>query len=852
MIMHKKFTHLLLVIIIIGIVLVWCTTPSTAMIHGITDSNSSNSAFIPGLSEQIWTKLGGPQGGLGYDIRMRPDNPDIMFVTDAWAGIHSSIDGGLNWRNMNEGITARAGQSGDAIPVFCATFDPNNNDIIWVGTQNTRGVYRSENAGNNWEKRTNGIEEDTGITFRGITVEPGNSNVVYAAAEISSFKWAGQELPGAGFDKTKGVVYKSTDAGRNWQAIWRGDNLARYIWINPDNTDIIYVSTGIFDREAANTDVSTEKAGGVGILKSIDGGLNWQIFNEANGLTGLYVGSLFMHPENPDILLAGVGHDYWSRRWVDGEHRNSDAGVFLSSDGGETWIKTLDDSLIMSVEFCVSEPNIAYAAGDRNFYRSMDGGKTWWKLNHGDFWGPPGIMAAFPIDIQVDPRDAMRLFVNNYQGGNFLSTDGGETWVTASNGYSGAQISGGIAVDSDNSARIYVGALSGMFRSNDGGETLEGLTFPPARFNQINAVATCPDNFNLVIKSPWDMGNVLAHSHDRGQSWELVEVDTEEIRTFVDIAFAPSDPEIVYAATGKVQCKFDTFECEYEVTGGSVYVSHDTGLSWQSANDSNIKNQNLLTLAVHPLDPLTVYAGTANNGIYKTTDGGKRWRSTNKGLRSHFVRSLAIDPKNPETVYLGTASNGLYFSRDGGENWVWSSAGMNPGESINTIVINPIQPSVIYAGSLVSGVYLSDDKGSTWQPLNEGLETRTILTMAISSDGKVIYAGTQGAGLFRLGEIPPEALAEAAIPSTTEPVQPETTVTKPGSAEDQTPAEPVPEEDIMEPTKIPPITDTEIQPTPAQLPDETEEKGSPWIFVGAGVLLLGLAGLGIWFRFWRR
>ena len=44
-------------------------------------------------------KLGGPPGGLGYDIRMRPDNPDEMYVTDARAGLFKSVDGGLTWQD---------------------------------------------------------------------------------------------------------------------------------------------------------------------------------------------------------------------------------------------------------------------------------------------------------------------------------------------------------------------------------------------------------------------------------------------------------------------------------------------------------------------------------------------------------------------------------------------------------------------------------------------------------------------------------------------------------------------------------------------------------------------------------
>ena len=68
---------------------------------------------------QKWIRTGGPLGGLGYDIRMRPDNPDILYVTDAYAGVFTSRDGGKTWEPTNSGIGTRAGPSGDAIPVFC-------------------------------------------------------------------------------------------------------------------------------------------------------------------------------------------------------------------------------------------------------------------------------------------------------------------------------------------------------------------------------------------------------------------------------------------------------------------------------------------------------------------------------------------------------------------------------------------------------------------------------------------------------------------------------------------------------------------------------------------------------------
>ncbi|MBT8197103.1 MAG: hypothetical protein KJO84_01250, partial [Acidimicrobiia bacterium] len=65
-----------------------------------------------------WTRTGGPIGGLGYDVRMRPDDPDTMLVTDAGTGMFMSTDAGSTWFPVNDGITTRTGPTGDAIPVF--------------------------------------------------------------------------------------------------------------------------------------------------------------------------------------------------------------------------------------------------------------------------------------------------------------------------------------------------------------------------------------------------------------------------------------------------------------------------------------------------------------------------------------------------------------------------------------------------------------------------------------------------------------------------------------------------------------------------------------------------------------
>lgn len=264
----------------------------------------------PAYQNLPWVHTGGPIGGLGYDIRKDPRNPDVMYVTDAWAGAFKSLDGGKNWFPINNGITARVGPSNDGIPVFSLTIDPNNPDTLWAGTQFGGGVFRSDDAGGTWRSMSNGIQERT-FTIRGFTVEPGNSNVVYLGGEIPSHEWNGEPLPGLGLDMTKGAVYKTTDGGQNWTRIWYGDNLTRYIWIHPEDHNLLYVSTGIFDREAANSNPDTIEPGGVGILRSLDGGATWEVLGVNNGIRTdeLYFGSLAMHPENPEILIGAAGND---------------------------------------------------------------------------------------------------------------------------------------------------------------------------------------------------------------------------------------------------------------------------------------------------------------------------------------------------------------------------------------------------------------------------------------------------------------------------------------------------------------------------------------------------------------
>lgn len=708
-------------------------------------------------SSPVWIRTGGPIGGIGYDIRSRSDNPDYLLVTDVNSGLNISIDNGITWTPSNTGM--------DTAFVFSATIDPNDNDIVWAGTQTRMGIFKSTDGGRTWARKSSGVTGDVGVSFRGFTVDPTDSTIVYAAGEISSSAWNnGVPLTMNGMDLAKGMVYKTVDGGEHWTLIWSGDSCARYVWIDPRDTKVLYVSTGIFDRAAANANAATNDFGGVGILKSTDGGQTWSVLNKANGLGNLYVSSLFMHPTDPDTLVAGTGG---------GDLIGS--GVYLTTDGGASWTRTLFDLMgdgtaranpFTAIEISLLSPDIVYAAGVCGFFRSADRGRTWTRhIYPGSeafpFWGPPGMKSGVPIDLEADRRDPMRVFANMYQGGNLLTTDGGKTWANASRGYTGAMMRS-VAIDPGDPATAYAAADSGLFKSNNGGQDWLGLNSPEVNFpGNMVTVAVSPSNGQHLLVSDEFIGS-LYRSVDGGQTWEFLLVTTPtapsapnpdtELQGFASIAFAPSDTRTVYAGLAMRVCypfAPPSQGCNYPTRKG-VHRSTDGGRTWQIPAGDGLGLQSILALAVHPQNPDIVYAGTGAPGLFKSENGGLSWASITNGIVSIPVRSIAIDPSSPTTVYLGTGGAAVFKSTDGGASWLSSSAGLLPTSFIRALLVDPTNPSILWAGVQGIGAYRSLDAGVTWTKISDGFRVSDPQVMSISDDGGTLYAGTWGDGVYRL------------------------------------------------------------------------------------------------------
>jgi photosystem II stability/assembly factor-like uncharacterized protein len=712
------------------------------------------SAPQPAYASASWVYTGGPLGGLGYDVRMDPRNSSVMYVTDSWAGAFKSINGGMSWFPINTNLPPDKGPSADGISVFSLTIDPNNPDRIWAGGQSNNGVYRSDDGGESWQTLTDGVLESF-LSVRGFTVEPGNSDVVYFAAEVSSSEWNGSPLPGTGLDMTKGVVYKSTNAGVSWTRLWFGDNLARYIWIHPQDHNLLYVSTGIFDREAANSDQTIPDPGGVGILKSMDGGDTWDVLDDSNGFDPdeLSIGSLFMHPLDPLILVAGSGNDAYSALMD-----RPLGGVYISRDGGDTWSEAVEGHNFSAVEICTSDPNVWYAGAKSGVFRSLDNGLTWQQLA-GANWGPPDVVAGFPIDLQCDPQDPLRLFANNYGGGNFLSTDGGETWSVASQGYTGALMRQ-IDVHPSAPTQVYASGRSGFFRTGTGGSSWEGLGYGPARLPEGTALAVDPSDWTHLLAASDEYAPQILLSWDGGRSWESIPPPfaLAEDEAFLDFYFLPSPTGRVLASSGPSECMISSSDCDV-LTGHGLIVSDDGGETWQP---TNLVNGNVVSVAWGGEgEDLTAYAVVWGQGLFRSNDLGLTWTMINanpypQGVTPSltvFLKVVAINPFNLQYLYAGYNYGGIAISEDGGMTWLSAVAGLPAEAQIMDIVLDPERPGVVYAGAYESGIYYSTNGGETWMSLNSGLLTRAVHDLSLTENGSVLYMASEGAGVFRLGEI---------------------------------------------------------------------------------------------------
>jgi len=186
----------------------------------------------------------------------------------------------------------------------------------------------------------------------------------------------------------------------------------------------------------------------------------------------------------------------------------------------------------------------------------------------------------------------------------------------------------------------------------------------------------------------------------------------------------------------------------------------DAAVPWDPVGPINIGGR-IADLAIHPFDPLTVYVGSAEGGILKTTDGGFSWTPTFDNLETLSIGDVTVDPTNGDIVYAGTGEPnngggsvtygglGVYKTTNGGVTW--NNMGLNDTRYIGRIVIDPTNTQRLFVaamGALFStnperGVYRSTDAGQSWQHVLSVTDSTGAIDLVIDRlQPNRIYAAT--------------------------------------------------------------------------------------------------------------
>ncbi len=249
------------------------------------------------------------------DIAIHPENENVWYVAVGSGGVWKTKNSGTTWKAIFENQKVYS--------TGCITIDPNNPSTIWLGTGENvggrhagfgDGIYVSHNDGKSWKNM--GLENSEHLSK--IIVHPDNSDVLWVASQGPLWSKGGDR-----------GVYKSIDGGNTWKRTlgdseWVG---ATDLLIDPTNPDVLYAATWQRHRTVAGY---LGGGPGSGLHKSIDGGETWKALK--NGIPNSNLGKigLAMSPFNSKVIYAAIELD------------RTKGGFYMSSNGGQTWVKQSD------------------------------------------------------------------------------------------------------------------------------------------------------------------------------------------------------------------------------------------------------------------------------------------------------------------------------------------------------------------------------------------------------------------------------------------------------------------------------------------------------------------------------
>ena len=736
--------------VIAGILLLlgWLSVPSVLTAQSAPDEKP---VIDPAFYETMtWRNIGPNRGGRSLSAIGSPGRPNEYYFGATGGGLWKTIDGGQNWFPVTDGqITSSS--------VGAVAVAETNPDVVYIGMGETQlrgsitqgdGVYKSTDGGKTW--RHLGLQETQAISR--IRIHPTNPNIVYVAALGHPY---GDNPERGVFRSTDGgntwekVLFVSEKAGAadliidrsnpeiiyatTWQVyrkawkMWGGGPDCK-LWKSLDGGDTwidLTENPGMPEAPIGKIGVTVSpvnsdrvwaivEANEGGVFRSDDGGWTWERTNSERKLRqrAFYYSRLVADPWDENTVYA------------------LNTGLYKSTDGGETFDIRLRPPHGDQHDLWIdpNDPQRMINANDGGGTVSINGGQTWTSL---DFPTTQlyHVMATsdVPYHVAGAQQDNSTVAVPS-DGWSHMQARGPNTgWYYAVGGGE----SGYITQHPTNPDIFYAGSQGALLTRYDrsNGQIRDIQVYP--RFFSGEPSSALPERWQWtfpIVFAPQDPNVMYTCSQhiwkttDDGQSWEKISPD---------LTYA--DPSTLGKTGGVITM---------DMNGPEIYAT-------------------VFALAPSVHDINTIWAGSDDGMIHITRDGGKNWTNITPPDLPKFSRVSIIDESrhNPGTAYVAVnryqvddRAPYVYRTRDYGKTWTKITNGIADGHFARAVREDHVRPGLLFLGT-EHGVYVSFDAGDHWQPLQLNLPDTPIRDLVVKDQDVVL--GTHGRGFWILDDIGP-------------------------------------------------------------------------------------------------
>ena len=676
-----------------------------------------------------------------------PFDPNALYIEwekEQEKYTNSKISSSANWiakGPINTPIKLSDGKKRGNGRVNCIAFDPNNQDIIWIGSPGG-GLWKTIDGGSNWTTNTDNLPV---MGISSIAIDPTNTqNMLIVTGDAN------------GWDTYSIGILKSTDGGNTWNTTSLSYNVSQElrinkVIINPNNPDSAYAVTNnniMISTDAGSSwapiyiagrwrDIefkpgtpstiyaAKQSSGGSNIHRSTDGGANWIEIN--NGMTGSrYRPLIAVTPDNPEVIYALFSGS-------DDEFH----GLYKSSDSGENWALQSDSPNILgrdtdgsstggqswydlSLAVSTENENLLYVGGI-NLWKTTNGGQNW-TINASS--GNSSNYSYMHVDqhaAEFNPINHIAYAGND--GGFYKYMDNLNNWVDISDGLEISQFYN-LGLSQSNPNRLVAGA------QDNGTEMLTNTTWDAIMGG--DGMECAIDHYDEdIIYAESQYGN-LRKSYNGGNDWDNIK-------------------PVSYDGGWNTPYEMHSINNELIVIGyEEVYRSTTSGSSWDSISYNVSNGSAIKTIALAASNEDYIYVGTYDR-LKVTKDAGATWENIKPGLPNYNITDVAVATNNPDKAWVTLSeydnTEKVYETTDAGNSWVNISGNNLPELPVNCIVYQGGANDDLYIGTDV-GVYHKDNTMADWMPYMTGLPNVIIRELEIHYTAGTLSAATYGRGVW--------------------------------------------------------------------------------------------------------